>query len=79
MDGRETGTGASVYPPIQKKIILAWQYSTMLLQYSGTSHLRNTVCTDHIEFPMLFAELQVFGWTDSTCKRQFLFQTTNLL
>lgn len=27
-----------------------------------------TVCTDHIDFPMLFAELQVFGCTDFTYK-----------
>lgn len=30
----------------------------LLLKYSGTIHLRKAVCTDHVDFPMLFAELQ---------------------
>lgn len=33
-------------------------YFIMLLKYSGTIHLRKAVCTDHVDFPMLFAELQ---------------------
>lgn len=48
-------------------------YLTMLLQYGGTIHLSNIVCTDHIDFPVLSAKLQVFSCTDFTYKTQFLF------
>lgn len=57
-----------------KKIILSWQH---VLNYVTVTQWHdppeNTVCTDHIDFPMLFAKLQVFGQTDVTYTRHFLF------
>lgn len=71
MDGR--GTGAGVYPLTLKKS--SWHgsmSSTMSLKYSGTIHLRKAGCTDHVDFQMLFAELQylaalVLPQKDSSC------------
>lgn len=56
-----------------KKVILAWQHVLNHVTVIQWHNPPEKHCTDHTDFPMLFAELQVCGCTDFTCKRQLLF------
>lgn len=54
----------------------------LLLKYRGTIHLRKAVCTDHVDFPMLFAELQYLAALfspkkDSSCFKLGFFYSKN--
>lgn len=56
-----------------KKLIMAWHHVlNHVTEISGTIHLRKAVCTDHVDFQMLFAELQYLAalflpQKDSSC------------